>query len=69
MKVYVNDLKDTVLDSPIDMQELAVMIAASKRGVAHSQILVSQGERKGLLDTRDIDSERTLEGMVLDRAS
>jgi len=69
MKIYVNDVKDVELESPVSEQDLAVMVSAHQRGIAHSQILVNQGHKKGMLDTRDIDVERTLPGVVLDRAA
>lgn len=69
MKIYVQDVKDVELESPIGEQELAMMVSAAMRGVAHSQILVDQGHKKGMLDTRDIDVERTLPGFVFDRAA
>jgi len=69
MKIYVKDVKDVEIESPISDQELAMMVCASLRGVAHSQVLVTQGKKEGLLDTRDIDMERTLPEFVYDRAS
>lgn len=69
MKIYVRDVKDVELESPITEQQLRVLVDAWQHGVAHSQILVAQEGRKGMLDTRDIDVDRTLPGVVFGRAS
>lgn len=69
MKIYVRDVPDVELDSAISEQELIAMTAAMQRGVAQSQIHVSQGTKKGLLDLRDIDIERTMPGVIFPRAS
>lgn len=69
MKIYVRDVPDVELESPISEQELIAMTAAMQRGVANSQVQVQQGTKKGMLDIRDIDVERTMPGVIFPRAS
>jgi len=69
MKIYVEGVKDVVLESPITEQQLIVFVDAWQHGIGHSQIVVSQDGRKGMLDTRDIDVARTLPDVVFGRAS
>lgn len=69
MKIYVRDVKDVELESPITEQQLIVLVDAWQHGIAHSQIHVSQGSKKGMLDTRDIDVERSLPDVIFGRAS
>lgn len=69
MKIYVSGVPDVTLESPISEPQLIVMVDAWQHGVAHSQIIVSQGSKKGMLDTRDIDVTRTLPDVIFGRAS
>lgn len=69
MKIYVVDVKNVELESPITPRQLLVLVDAWRHGIAHSQIIVSHDNRKGMLDTRDIDVERTLPDVVFDKES
>ncbi len=69
MKIYVRDVPDVELESPIAEQQLVVMVDAWQHGIAHSQIHVSQNGKKGMLDTRDINVERTLPDVVFGRVT
>lgn len=64
MRIYINDVPDVDIESPISIHQLVVLVDAWQTGIAHSQIYVIQGDRKGRIDVADIDLVRTCPNVV-----
>lgn len=60
MKIYVRDVKDVELESPVTEEQFVVLVQAWRGSCLHAQLFVTQDAKKGRLDLRDIDIERTL---------
>lgn len=69
MKVYVKDVSDVELECAMSEQQLSYVVDACMNGLMHAQIFVTQGEKRGRLDVRDIDISRTLPNTLFNRTS
>lgn len=64
MHIYLTDVRDVVLESPISEPELITMIDSWLRGASQSKILVQLEARKDFIDVKDVDIKRTLPGVL-----
>lgn len=66
MKVYLND-SESAYTTEVTEGELAVLISAYRRGVSHSQIIVSRDGRSQRIDVRHVCTDRTLSDTFFER--